>query len=151
MILETRGGWNMMGHCDSMLLKTQMLPGVKILPNLWFTTILSQGAQAFKKPDTPQASKSSSPCFRWNDVNCFFPRCRYAHLCSTCQGLPRKINCEQGVQASHKARKDWSPSPPPTRSPTRNDCLLLVPLILYIMPCLLPCLPLSTFPLGLLC
>ena len=39
----------------------------EILLNLWFTTILSQGAKSTKKPASSQANKSTSSCFRWND------------------------------------------------------------------------------------
>ncbi len=40
-------------------------------------------------------SRSSQPCYSWNDGRCTFPYCRYRHVCSRCEGEHRRSHCRE--------------------------------------------------------
>ena len=72
----------------------------EVIPTLWMTTVLSQGSlkNSIREGNSMTASKSSLPCFKWNDGECTMARCRYAHnVCSVCRGAHKKKNCQTQV------------------------------------------------------
>eukprot|EP00795_Rhopilema_esculentum_P007294 gene7294-12994_t len=105
----------------------------EVIPTLWMTTVLSQGSlkNSIREGNSMTASKSSLPCFKWNDGECTMARCRYAHnVCSVCCGAHKKKNCQTQVPCLPPAvsESNFSGGPAPQGSrkraqPNVNDLI----------------------------
>ena len=51
---------------------------------------------------SPQIRLSDEPCRKWNTSGCSYPRCRYAHVCSSCKGSHPVVRCANRGQAAGK-------------------------------------------------
>eukprot|EP00795_Rhopilema_esculentum_P014766 gene14766-5873_t len=96
----------------------------EVIPTLWMTTVLSQGSlkNSIREGNSTTASKSSLPCFKWNDGECTMARCRYAHnVCSVCRGAHKKKNRQTQVKRLSPAASEsnFSGGPVPQGSRKR--------------------------------
>jgi hypothetical protein len=74
---------------------------------------LTNGQQ---KAATPSAKLSGEFCRKWNAGSCTYPRCRYNHTCSSCQGSHPAAKCPSRIAP----RPTGGPSGTPSGSGTRQ-------------------------------
>lgn len=89
-------------------------------PTLYLSTVLTRGAHnsATKPQNQGQAASTTRKdqvCYNWNNGSCSFPRCKYRHVCSRCEGNHPRLSCESKSQTRGEGIKRHG-SPPPDDS-----------------------------------
>ncbi len=63
-------------------------------PTLWVTSVLSKkGSTSVPDKSSPSSSGSTYTCIKWNQEDCRYLYCRFAHCCSSCNGSHPKVSC----------------------------------------------------------
>ena len=73
-------------------------------PTLYLSTVLTRGAHnSAPKPQNqsqvPTTVRKDQVCYNWNSGSCSFPRCKFKHVCSKCEGNHRRLSCERWDKA----------------------------------------------------
>ena len=54
--------------------------------------------------------RSGEACRNWNRGNCFYPKCRHSHTCSSCGGSHQAMVCAQAVPTPDRGFQSRTPS-----------------------------------------
>ena len=89
-------------------------------PTLYLSTVLTRGAHSSASYTKSQGQAASTArkdqvCFNWNSGGCNFPRCKFRHVCSRCEGNHPRPSCEPKSQTRGEGIKRRA-SPPPEES-----------------------------------
>ena len=64
--------------------------------------------------------RSDQACYSWNEGRCYFPYCRYRHVCLRCRGDHRAASCptQMSGPVGRPSSLPWGRVPPPLPSQT---------------------------------
>ena len=64
--------------------------------------------------------RSDQACYSWNEGRCYFPYCRYRHVCLRCRGDHRAASCptQTSGPVGRPSSLPWDRVPPPLPSQT---------------------------------